>query len=87
MKVTGLGTPESVRARFRTAEVDVLVDVLRERRAQATREAATAHETVSTSVRSVDDRHDRLRAVEACSCNSMTSRTHVKAWCCSATPR
>lgn len=62
MKVTGLGTPESVRARFRTAEIDVLVDVLREHRAQATREAATAHETVSTSVRSV---HDRLRAVEA----------------------
>lgn len=65
MKVTGLGTPESVRARFRTAEVDVLVDVLREHRAHATREAATAHEAVGTTVRAVDDRHDRLRAIEA----------------------
>jgi len=64
MKVIGLGAPDSVRARFDACEVDVLVDVLREQRANATRGAAETYANASGHTRAVDDRHDRLRAVE-----------------------
>jgi hypothetical protein len=65
VKVIGLGAPDTVRVRFDACEVDVLVDVLREQRADATREAAETYATASGETRAVDDRHDRLRAVEA----------------------
>lgn len=65
MKVIGLGAPASVRIRFDACEVDVLVDVLREQRADATRDAADAYAiTPPAQTRPIDDRHDRLRAVE-----------------------
>jgi hypothetical protein len=66
MRVTGLGAPDSVRVHFRACEVDVLVDVLCEHRAQATRDAAETYATVGAGgTRAVDDRHDRLRSVDA----------------------
>jgi hypothetical protein len=40
MKVIGLGSPDDVRVRFTAREMDVLVDVLRDLRATATRDAA-----------------------------------------------
>jgi len=64
MKVIGLGAPDELRVRFDTCEVDVLVDVLREQRAQATRDAAETY-AAPEQARAVDDRHDRLRAIEA----------------------
>ncbi|MGH2945353.1 MAG: hypothetical protein ACRDPC_03675 [Solirubrobacteraceae bacterium] len=65
MKVIGLGAPASVRIRFDAYELDVLVDVLREQRADATRDAADTYATTPpTQTRPIDDRHDRLRAVE-----------------------
>lgn len=66
MKVIGLGSPYDVQIRFDASEVDVLVDVLRERRADATRDAASIYATTpSGETEAVDDRHNRLRAVEA----------------------
>jgi hypothetical protein len=66
VKVIGLGAPDTVRVRFDACEVDVLVDLLREQRADATREAADTYAiTRPGQTRPVDDRHDRLRAVEA----------------------
>jgi hypothetical protein len=65
MKVIGLGAPDDVRVRFDACEVDVLVDVLREQRADATRDAADTYATAPPGqTRRIDDRHDRLRAVE-----------------------
>jgi hypothetical protein len=65
MKVIGLGAPDRVRVGFTACEVDVLVDVLREQRAYATRDAAETYATAPGQTRAVDDRHDLLRAVEA----------------------
>jgi hypothetical protein len=65
MKVIGLGAPASVRIRFDACEVEVLVDVLREQRADATRDAADTYATTPPAqTRPIDDRHDRLRAIE-----------------------
>jgi hypothetical protein len=64
MKVIGLGAPEDVRVHFDSCELDVLVDVLREQRADATRDAAKTYGVAPGQMRAVDDRHDRLRAVE-----------------------
>jgi hypothetical protein len=64
MKVIGLGAPDQVRVRFDSCELDVLVDVLREQRAHATRDAAETYGVAPGQMRAVDDRHDRLRAVE-----------------------
>jgi hypothetical protein len=64
MKVIGLGAPESVRVRFDGSEVDVLVDIVREQRADATRDAAETYATAPGQTQAVDERHDRLRAVE-----------------------
>jgi hypothetical protein len=65
MKVIGLGAPDQVRVRFDTCEVDVLVDVLRQQRASATRDAVETYATMSSGeTRAVDDRHDQLRALE-----------------------
>jgi len=64
VKVIGLGAPDSVRVGFDACEVDVLVDVLREQRADATRDAADVYATAPAQPRAVDDRHDRLRAIE-----------------------
>jgi hypothetical protein len=66
MKVIGVGAPEIVRIRFAACELDLLVDVLREQRARATLDAAETYGRVARDdTRSVDDRHDRLRALEA----------------------
>jgi hypothetical protein len=65
VKVIGLGAPDSVRVGFDACEVDVLVGVLREQRADATRDAAEIYAAAPRKTRVVDDRHDRLRAVEA----------------------
>lgn len=65
MRVIGLGAPDDVRVRFAACEIDVLVDVLREQRANGTRDAADTYATSPPGqTRAVDDRHDRLRAVE-----------------------
>jgi hypothetical protein len=65
MKVIGLGAPDEVQIRFAATEIDVLVDLLREQRADATREAAETYAAAPPGeTRAVDDRHDRLRAVE-----------------------
>jgi hypothetical protein len=65
MKVIGLGAPDDVRIRFDACEVDLLVDVLREHRANATRDAADTYATTRPGqTRPIDDRHDRLRAIE-----------------------
>jgi hypothetical protein len=63
--VIGLGAPDRVRVRFRFAEIGVLVDVLRKQRADATRDAAAIYDDAPARARAVDDRHDRLRAIEA----------------------
>jgi hypothetical protein len=66
MKVTGWGHPDRVRVRFAACEVDLLVDVLRERRADATCDAAEIYkEPGFDHERAVDDKHDRLRGIEA----------------------
>jgi hypothetical protein len=66
MKVTGWGNPDQVRIRFARCEVDLLVDVLRQERAEATRVAAETYDRPGGSdERTVDDQHDRLRAIEA----------------------
>jgi hypothetical protein len=65
VKVIGLGAPDSVRISFADRELDVLVDVLRDQRADATREAAETYAATPGQRQAVDDRHDRLRAVEA----------------------
>ena len=65
MKVIGLGSPDDVRIRFDTCEMDVLVDVLRDLRAKATRDAADTYAATSPrDTRPIDDRHDRLRGLE-----------------------
>jgi hypothetical protein len=65
MKVVGLGSPDDVRVRFDACELDVLVDVLRDLRARATREAAETYTTISPrDTRAIDDCHDRLRGIE-----------------------
>jgi len=65
MKVIGLGSPDDVRVRFTAREIDVLVDVLRDLRARATRDAAGIYATTSPcDTRPIDDRHDRLRGIE-----------------------
>jgi hypothetical protein len=66
MKVVGLGAPDDLRVHFEACEIDVLVDVLREERANATRDAAQSYATNGPGqTRAIDDRHDRLRAIEA----------------------
>jgi hypothetical protein len=65
MKVIGLGSPDDVRVRFDPCEIDLLVDVLRDLRAKATREAAETYAiSVPQDTRRIDDRHDRLRGLE-----------------------
>jgi hypothetical protein len=65
MKVIGLGSPDDLRVRFDASEVDVLVDVLRDLRAKATRDAADTYTiTPPRETRTIDDRHDRLRGLE-----------------------
>jgi hypothetical protein len=65
MKVIGLGSPDDVRVRFTAREIDVLVDVLRDLRAKATRDAADTYATTAPhDTRPIDDRHDRLRGLE-----------------------
>jgi hypothetical protein len=65
MKVIGLGSPDDVRVSFDACEMDVLVDVLRDLRAKATRDAADAYATdAPRDTRAIDDRHDRLRGLE-----------------------
>jgi hypothetical protein len=66
MKAIGLGSPDELCVHLEACEIDVLVDVLREQRANATRDAAQTYSTTSPAhTRAIDDRHDRLRAVEA----------------------
>jgi hypothetical protein len=65
MKVIGFGEPERVRIRFAAAERRILLDVVRDLRAEATVAAAeTYREAGQDDARPVDARHDRLRAVE-----------------------
>jgi hypothetical protein len=65
MKVVGLGGPHRVRIRFAPCEIDLLVDILREQRANATLPAADTYGRVRRDdTRAVDDRHDLLRALE-----------------------
>lgn len=65
MKVTGWGNPDQLRIRFARCEGDLLVDALRELRAEATRVAAETHASPDgRDERTVDNRHDRLRAIE-----------------------
>jgi hypothetical protein len=66
MKVIGLGSPDELRVRFDACEMDVLVDVLRDLRAKATRDAVDTYAaTVLGDTRPVDHRHDRLRGLDA----------------------
>ena len=66
MKAIGLGSPDELRAHFDACGIDVLVDVVREQRANAARDAAQTYATTSPGhTRAIDDRHDRLRAIEA----------------------
>jgi hypothetical protein len=66
MKVIGLGSPEELRVAFDACELDVLVDVLRDLRARATRDAVDTYATsVLGDTRRVDDSHDRLRSLDA----------------------
>lgn len=65
MKIIGYGDPRSVRIRFQTRELDVLVDVLRDLRADATQQASTTYADAPGDERAIDDRHDQLRAIEA----------------------
>jgi hypothetical protein len=65
MKVIGLGSPDELRIQFNACEMDVLVDVLRDLRAKATRDAADAYATATPQdIRPIDDCHGRLRALE-----------------------
>jgi hypothetical protein len=65
MKVIGLGSPDELRVAFDACELDVLVDVLRDLRAKATRDAVDTYATSALGdTRPVDDRHDRLRALD-----------------------
>jgi hypothetical protein len=65
MKVIGVGSPDDVRVRFTRCELDVLVDVLRDLRAKAARDAAETYATTSPQdTRPIDDCHDRLRGLE-----------------------
>ena len=65
MKVIGLGSPDDLRVKFDASEMDVLVDVLRDLRAEATRDAAQTYATTARwDTRPIDDRHDRLRGLE-----------------------
>jgi hypothetical protein len=66
MKVIGLGAPDELRVAFDACELDVLVDVIRDLRAQATRDAVGTYATTTPcDTRPVDDRHDRLRGLDA----------------------
>jgi hypothetical protein len=66
MKVIGLGSPDELRVAFDACELDVLLDVLRDLRAKATRDAVDTYATsVLGDTRPVDDRHDRLRGLDA----------------------
>jgi len=66
MSAIGLGSPDELRLHVDACEIDVLVDVLREQRANATRDAAQTYATTSPEhTRTIDDHHHRLRAVEA----------------------
>ena len=66
MKVIGLGVPDDLRVTFEPNALDVLVDVLRQERAKATRDAAQTYATNGPGqTRAIDDRHDRLRAIDA----------------------
>ena len=66
MKVIGLGSPDELRVAFNACELDVLVDVLRDLRAKATHDAVDTYAaTVLGDSRAVDDRHDRLRGLDA----------------------
>ena len=65
MKVIGLGSPDELRVTFDDCELDLLVDVLRDLRAKATRDTADTYAAIaSCDTRRVDDRHDRLRGVD-----------------------
>jgi hypothetical protein len=65
MKVIGRGSPEKVRVRFEACELEVLVDVLRDLRASATRDAADTYTITSVQgTRAIDARHTRLRELE-----------------------
>ncbi|HEX7300445.1 MAG TPA: hypothetical protein VF257_15710 [Solirubrobacteraceae bacterium] len=65
MKAIGLGSPDDVRVRFDACEIDVLVDVLRDLRAKATRDATDTYATTPPrETRPIDERHDRLRGLE-----------------------
>ena len=65
MKVIGLGSPDELRVTFDACELDVLVDVLRDLRAKATRDTAVTYAaTGSRDTRSVDECHDRLRSLD-----------------------
>ena len=65
MKVIGLGSPNELRVAFGACELDVLVDVLRDLRAKATRDAVDTYATsVVGDTRRVDDSHDRLRSLD-----------------------
>ena len=66
MKVLGLGSPDELRVRVAHSEREVLVGVLRNLRAGATRAVATVYEsTPPERTRQIDDRHDHLRAIDA----------------------
>jgi hypothetical protein len=47
MKVIGLGSPDDVQCRFDACEIDVLVEVLRDLRAKATRDAADTYTRIT----------------------------------------
>lgn len=64
MKVIGLGAPDEVRVAFDACELDVLVDILRAQRTDATRDAADTYAAVPDDERAVDGRHDRIRGIE-----------------------
>jgi hypothetical protein len=66
MKAIGLGSPDELRAHFDACGIDVLVDVVREQRANAACDAAQTYATTSPGhTRAIDDRHERLRAIDA----------------------
>ena len=66
MKVIGLGSPDERPRRFDACEMDVLVDVLRDLRAKATRDAVDTYATTALGdTRPIDERHDRLRGLDA----------------------
>ncbi len=65
MKVVGLGAPRRVRIRFQLCELDVLIDVLRDLRGRATRDASDTYARPAADEAAIDDRHNELRALEA----------------------